>query len=169
MSHDNNPSSPDDVPTRARSMVSSPALQALRAMVRADAELTRTIARRAGLSESEIKTLETISRGPVGPGEVARLLHVTTAAATGVVDRMVTRGHAERRPHASDGRRTEVHLTDSGRAELLTHLLPVFGRLAAHDADFTDEERATVARYLDGAAEIMRAEAARDDGPDRAD
>lgn len=156
------PERPEDVRDRARSMVRSPALQAMRSMVRAEAELSRTIARRAGLSESEMTALEALSRGPLGPAEMARLLNVTTAAATGIVDRMTAHGHAERRPHPSDGRRTEVHLTDSGRAELLAHLIPVFGRLAAHDAGFTDDERAVVARYLDGAAELLRAEAARE-------
>lgn len=145
-----------------RAQMRSPALQALRAVVRADAELSRTIARRAGLSPSEITALEALSRGPRGPAELARLLDVTTAAATGVVDRMCAHGHAVRRPHPRDGRRTEVHLTDSGRIELLAHLMPVFGRLAAHDASFTESERATVARYLDGAAEAMQAEVARD-------
>lgn len=155
-----------DVRRQARSMVRSPALQAIRALVRAEAELSRSIARRAGLSPSEVTALEALSRGPLGPGEMARLLNVTTAAATGIVDRMTSHGHAERRPHPSDGRRTEVHLTESGRAELLAHLIPVFGRLAAHDAAFTDDERAVVTRYLEGAAAVMRAEALREDGPE---
>src|SRR5690606_41586967 len=72
----------------------SPALQALRAVVRADAELSRTIARRAGLSPSEITALEALSRGPRGPAELARLLNVTTAAAQ--IGRAACRGRGPR-------------------------------------------------------------------------
>ena len=39
---------------------------------------------------------------------------------------------------------------------MLAHLLPMFTRLAALDASFTEEERAVVTRYLDGAAEAFR-------------
>ena len=49
-----------------------------------------SVARRAGLSQSELVALEHRSRAPVGPGQLARLLGVTTAASTGVVDRLVS-------------------------------------------------------------------------------
>lgn len=139
------------VSRRARSLVGTPALHALRGVLTANAAMRRSIARRAGLSESEMMTLDHLSEGPLGPGELARRLELSTPAATGIVDRMVAHGHAERRPHAADGRRRDVHLTDAGREEVLTHLMPVFVALARNDAGFTDEERAIVTRYLDGA------------------
>lgn len=101
-------------------------------------------------------TLEHLVRGPMQPGEVARALDVTSAASTGIVDRLAARGHVERRPHAEDRRRTEVHVTDSGREELLAHLLPMFVRLRELDASFTEEERAVVERYLRGAITAFR-------------
>ena len=75
---------------------------------------------------------------------------MSTAASTGIVDRLVAHGHVERRPHPDDRRRTTVHVTDSGREEVLGLLLPMFVELARLDAAFTDEERAVVARYLRG-------------------
>ncbi|KAB7745629.1 MarR family transcriptional regulator [Nostocoides sp. F2B08] len=115
------------------------------------------VARRAHLSTSELHALRHLSSQPMGPAELARVLGVTTAAASGVVDRLVGNGHAERRPHSVDGRRTEVHLTDSGRAEAVGHLAPMFAALAALDASLTDEERVVVDRYLDGAIAAVRA------------
>lgn len=115
------------------------------------------IARRARLSPSELHALRHLSREPMGPAELARVLGVTTAASSGVVDRLVSHGHAERRPHPADGRRTEVHLTDSGRTEAVSHLAPMFAALAALDASLTEEERAVVDRYLDGAIAAVRA------------
>ncbi|MEQ7847877.1 MarR family winged helix-turn-helix transcriptional regulator [Nocardioides kribbensis] len=110
------------------------------------------LARRSRVSDSELSALEHLVREPMGPAELARLLEVSTAASTGVVDRLQTKGHVQREPHAEDRRRTVVTLTDSGRAEILGHLMPMFEALRALDADLDDTERAVVARYLRGAA-----------------
>jgi DNA-binding MarR family transcriptional regulator len=129
----------------------TPSLAALRDLVTTGARVNHVVARRAGLSESELVTLEHLSRERIGPAEVARRLEVSTAAATGIVDRLVARGHVERRPHAADRRRTELVITDSGRAEAVGHLMPMFEALDRLDRSFSDEERAVVERYLRGA------------------
>lgn len=141
-----------------------PTLLALRDLVAAGSRVNHVVSRRAGLSASELVTLEHLSREQIGPAEVARRLEVSTAAATGIVDRLVARGHVERRPHGVDRRRTELLITDSGRSEILAHLLPMFAALDRHDASFTDEERVVVTRYLRGAAEAFEQVA----GPPRA-
>lgn len=135
----------------AESWQQSDALVALRAMTTAVGRVRPAVARRSGLTETELVTLERLVQGPVGFAELARLLEVSTAAATGVGDRLEGRGHAVRRAHASDRRRVELHVTDSGREEVLAHLLPMFRDLAAVDAGFSEEEKAVVARYLEGA------------------
>lgn len=108
------------------------------------------VAKRAGLSESELQALEHLSTGPLGPAEIARRLDVSTAASTGIVDRLVERGHVTRQPHATDRRRTEVVLTASAREEVLRHLAPMFLALARLDGDLAEGERAVVVRYLQG-------------------
>jgi DNA-binding MarR family transcriptional regulator len=133
----------------------SGATLALRDLVGAGALLQHVLSRRAGLSGTELTALDHLSREPLGPAEVARLLDVSTAAATGIVDRLVERGHAERRPHAADRRRVEVHLTDSGRSELIAHLMPMFTELSRLDAQFSAEELAVVERYLRGATAAL--------------
>jgi DNA-binding MarR family transcriptional regulator len=126
-------------------------LEALRALVKVGSQVRPAVARRSGLTESELVTLERLVEGPVGFAELARMLRVSTAAATGVGDRLEGHGHAVRRAHPSDRRRVELHVTQSGREEVLAHLLPMFRALAELDAGFSPEERAVVARYLDGA------------------
>ena len=128
-----------------------PTLLALRDLVAAGSRVNHVVARRSGLSETELVTLEHLSREQIGPAEVARRLEVSTAAATGIVDRLVSRGHVERRPHEVDRRRTDLHITDSGRGEILGHLMPMFAALDRHDAQFSEEEKAVVERYLRGA------------------
>lgn len=134
---------------------STPSLEALRVLVTTGARVNHTVARRAGLSETELVTLEHLSREHIGPAEVARRLEVSTAAATGIVDRLVARGHVERRPHSADRRRTELMITDSGRAEVVGHLLPMFTALDRLDRAFSEEERAVVERYLRGAVAAL--------------
>ena len=129
-----------------------PTLSALRDLIAAGSRVNHVVSRRSGLSETELVTLEHLSREQIGPAEVARRLEVSTAAATGIVDRLVSRGHVERRPHEVDRRRTELHITDSGRGEIIGHLMPMFAALDRHDASFTAEEKAVVERYLRGAA-----------------
>jgi DNA-binding MarR family transcriptional regulator len=125
-------------------------LMALREAIERGGRLRHVIARRAGLSESDLVAMEHLMREPLGPGELARILDVSTAASTGLVDRLAQRGHVQRHPHALDRRRTQVEVTASGREEVLAHLLPMFVSLDRLDKSFTEEERAVVERYLRG-------------------
>ncbi|KQW47541.1 MarR family transcriptional regulator [Nocardioides sp. Root1257] len=131
-------------------------LLALRELIETGRRLRHVIARRAGLSESHLVAMEHLMRAPLGPAELARILDVSTAASTGLVDRLVQRGHVEREAHEQDRRRTQVQVTDSGREEMLAHLLPMFVALDRLDASFSDEERAVVERYLRGAIAALQ-------------
>ena len=130
-------------------------LLALREAVNAGGRVRHVIARRAGLAETDLVAMEHLLREPAGPGELARHLDVSTAAVTGLADRLVARGHVERRPHEGDRRRTSLQVTPSGREEVLGHLLPMFRALDRLDRSFSPEERAVVERYLRGAAEAF--------------
>ena len=123
-------------------------LDALRRLLDASRRATPALARRAGLSHTEMAVLEHVFPEPVGPSELAQRIGVTTAAVTGIVDRLQARGHVARQPHPTDGRRTAVAVTESGREELLGYLMPMFLGLAELDSSLTDDERAVVLRYL---------------------
>jgi DNA-binding MarR family transcriptional regulator len=131
-------------------------LAALQELGEVSETVPAVVSRQAGLSTTELHSLRHLMRGPLGPVEIGRLLGVTSAASSGVVDRLVSRGHAERRSHPGDGRRTEVVITDSGRAEVLARMRPMFEALADLDASLDDRDRAVVERYLLGATAAMR-------------
>ncbi|WP_353354971.1 MarR family transcriptional regulator [Intrasporangium sp. DVR] len=131
-------------------------LEALQELLDVADELPDVVARRAGMSVSELHALKHLSAEPLGPVELARRLRITSAASSGVVDRLVAHGHAERRPHPDDGRRTVVVVTASGRAEVIGWLRPMFEALASLEASLTDGERAVVETYLTGAVDAMR-------------
>ena len=125
-------------------------LRALREAIARGGRLRQVIARRAGLAESDLVALEHLIREPLGPGDLARILDVSTAASTGLVDRLVQRGHVQRTPDEVDRRRTQVAITPSGREEVLAQLLPMFRELDRLDRSFSAAEREVVERYLDG-------------------
>ena len=149
------------VPTDVRSVVPhyrpSGSLDALQELVDVAAQVPHEVARKAGLSTSELHSLRHLMDTPMGPVELARALGVTSAASSGVVDRLVARGHATRRPHHDDGRRTEVVITETGRVEVFAMLAPMFAGLAQLDSSLSDDERVVVERYLRGATAAMRA------------
>lgn len=126
-------------------------MQAVRDLVTEAVRLRHAVVRRSGLSETELVALEHLVEAPSGPGEIARLLQVSTAASTGIVDRLERRGHVERRAHREDRRRTEVHVTNEGRAEILGHLLPMLGALRELDDELSPTDRVVVEKFLRGA------------------
>jgi DNA-binding MarR family transcriptional regulator len=132
-------------------------LEALEELVDVAGQVPHEVARRAGLSTTELHSLRHLMGSTMGPVELAKALGVTPAASSGVVDRLVARGHAERRAHPDDGRRTQVVITESGRVEVFQRLAPMFAALAALDSSLSDDERVVVERYLRGATAAMRA------------
>ncbi len=140
----------------ADSWEQTPSLQALRELIDVGSQVAPAVARRAELTHSELHALEVVMEHAAGPVEIAKELGVTSAAASGIVDRLAARGHVVRRPHASDGRRTQVVITDSGREEVIGYLMPMFASLAELDAGLTESERAVVTGYLRGAIAAMR-------------
>jgi DNA-binding MarR family transcriptional regulator len=134
----------------------STTLQALRTLTSLSAQVAPAVARRAALTHNELRALELLMEQPMGPGELGRVLGVSSAAASGIIDRLEARGHAERASHSTDRRRTSVTISPSGRAEVVGHLMPMFRELAELDASLTDAERAAVDRFLDGAIRALR-------------
>jgi DNA-binding MarR family transcriptional regulator len=78
-------------------------------------EVRRTVPERLTLPQFDV--LAQLHRRPDGmtPGELTRELLVTAGNVTGIVDRLVRRGLAERRPVPEDRRAVRVRLTTRGR------------------------------------------------------
>ncbi|CAM3202281.1 MarR family transcriptional regulator [Nocardioides dubius] len=114
-----------------------------------------TIGRHAQLGGHELSALQLLADQVMGPAELARILTVSTAAATGIVDRLAARDLVERRPDAEDRRRTAIHLTAHGRASLLRHLTPMLAAIRGLEEGFTEAESAVVTRYLERAIDAF--------------
>ena len=120
----------------------------LRQLLYAAVQFRPEMARRAGLTESEFNALEHLAEGPLGPVEIGKRLGVTSAASSGIVDRLVQRGHVYREVDETDGRRTRVVMTEGGRQDLFAHLVPFLQDIATIDDDLSADERIVVQAFL---------------------
>ena len=152
-----NPAPPAEGPhsSYVEGWVPTPTLLLLRELLSVGAQVGPSVARRAELSHSELAALELLVERQVGPVDLARHLGVTSAASSGIVDRLEARGHVRREPDERDGRRTRVVLTDSGREDVLGRLMPMFVALQQLDATLSPEDRKVVDRYLRGAIDAV--------------
>lgn len=141
----------------APSLEASATLALLRTLTQLAEQVPPTVARRASLTHNELRALEHLMDQSMGPGDLSRLLGVSSAAASGIIDRLEARGHAQRAAHASDGRRTSVTISASGREEVVGFLMPMFRELAVIDAELDDADRVAVDRFLSGAIRALRA------------
>jgi predicted transcriptional regulator len=62
------------------------------------------VGRCLGVSATDRKCLDLLTRGPVTAGELARFTGLTTGAVTGIIDRLVKAGYAVRISDAEDRR-----------------------------------------------------------------
>src|SRR5580700_9137425 len=120
------------------------------------------VGRCLGVSATDRKCLDLLSRGPVTAGELARFTGLTTGAVTGIIDRLVKAGYAERVNDPEDRRRVLVARKPHSR---LDKILPaIFGPLgedmAAVMAKYTQRELVAIADFLARTREVLVANTA---------
>lgn len=131
-------------------------------------KLSGAVAERVGLSQADMLAMDVISRGsPVTAGQLARELHLTTGAITGLIDRLEKAGFARRTADPSDRRKVLVTATAKERkvvelyAPLAVNLRRAVEAYADKDlqtlTDFVRKFRAEVA----GTTESIRKQRAR--------
>jgi DNA-binding MarR family transcriptional regulator len=124
---------------------------------------TRTaMARRLGLNPSEVDAMEHLMDEPMGPVELSRRLHMTSASATVLVDRLEEAGHVSREADPQDRRRRVVRPTEQGIASVYAQVAPLVTDLVDAEDHLSASQRAAVLRYLERVAEVLTAHAATD-------
>jgi len=115
---------------------------------------------RHGLHRTDMNALAFIldaaQRGePMSPSKLAARLDLSPSATTSLIDRLEASGHLERHRVPGDRRRVTLSMSEAaliaGRG-MFTPLREVF---VDSWAEFTDEERRTVARFLTRSIEAM--------------
>jgi predicted transcriptional regulator len=121
------------------------------------------VGRCLGVSATDRKCLDLLSRGAVTAGELARFTGLTTGAITGIIDRLVKAGYAERVSDPGDRRRVLVARKPTSRLD--TILPAIFGPLgedmAAVTSKYTQQELNVIADFLGCTREVLLANTAR--------
>lgn len=121
----------------------------LRALSAGERRLAEAVAVDLGTSATDLIALGDLLSGErLGPTDLGRRLGLSSAAATGLADRLEALGHVERRPHPKDRRRLVLAPTPHGKTELLARLAPIVAATEALVANLTADQQATVARFL---------------------
>lgn len=122
--------------------------------------IEQRLARVLGINATDLAAMEhLITEGPLTAKDLADRLRVSTAASTHVVDRLERAGHVTRHPHESDRRKILVVAEESSAARAFEHLTPLLRGVEALVSALTDEERATVERFLGEVVDIYTAAA----------
>lgn len=133
----------------------SPVARALYAVLRATPDTRHAVAHRLGLNPSEVDAMEHLMGEPIGPVELSRRLHMTSASATVLVDRLEEAGHVVREPDPCDGRRRLVRPTPKGARAVYSQIGPMVADLVALEDGMTPRERSTVLAYLQRVVDVL--------------
>jgi DNA-binding MarR family transcriptional regulator len=91
------------------------AVKSLRALILAGERYRQKLSEHVGLGVSETQAVSFLTvHGDRGQNELAAGLGLSSGTSTALVDRLERQGIAERYPHPSDRRRTQVRLTARG-------------------------------------------------------
>ena len=133
----------------------SDVVEALYAVLRAMPDLRVAIARRLELNPSEVDAMEHVMGDPIGPVELSRRLHMSSASATVLVDRLEEAGHVVREPDPADGRRRVVRPTPDGARAVYAQIGPLVADLVNAEDGLSARERAAVVNYLRRVLEVL--------------
>jgi DNA-binding MarR family transcriptional regulator len=119
----------------------------------AAAEHRVLLGRLLGLAESDVLAVQHLAReGRMTPSALGARLHLTSGGTTALVQRLERAGHLERHPNPDDRRSVLVALSPGVQQRAGAALAPYVAELDRLVAMLSDDERATVERFLSAVA-----------------
>lgn len=108
-----------------------------------------------GMNETDLMALRFLLREQragriVRPIDIAKMLDISTASTTTLIDRLEKGGHVRREPHPTDRRAGVVVPTVSSDEEVRATLGAMHRRMLSLVDELSDDERAVVTRFLAG-------------------
>lgn len=128
----------------------------------ADARQRAALARRLGLTDSEVLAVQHLARaGELTPGQLGGLLQLSSGGTTGLIHRLERAGHVSRHANPRDRRSAVVRLTPAIAAWAADAWSPFVSEIDALASELSEDERDLVRRFLDGAADAAERHADR--------
>lgn len=121
------------------------------ALFRHATTLAGGLAELTGLAPNDttaLRALDHIGAAEIPVGALGDSLGLSSAATTGLVDRLARTGLAQRRPDPADRRRVLVSLTPQALAFGAEHLRPILERTTRAAGDLAPTQRAAVRDFL---------------------
>jgi DNA-binding MarR family transcriptional regulator len=129
-------------------------------LVRLEARMQAAIGERLrmiGVSIPQCDVLTTLSEEEgVSQQELAKRLYVTKGNISGLLDRLETAGHVERRSTQSDRRQHSIYLTDAGRATANKAIAVQHKWIASTLGRMTEADLAALETHLVTLRDIVR-------------
>jgi DNA-binding MarR family transcriptional regulator len=128
----------------------------------ADARQRAALARRLGLSDSEVLAVQHLARaGELTPGQLGALLQLSSGGTTALIQRLERAGHVSRHANPPDRRSVVVRLTPAIAAQAADAWAPYVAEIDTLAGELSDTERDIVHRFLQGAADAAERHADR--------
>jgi DNA-binding MarR family transcriptional regulator len=128
-------------------------LQALRSYRAAEVATRRSTRDSMGMGETDLLALRYLLRAEaageqVGPKDLSRVLGITTASTTSLIDRLVRSGHVRREPHPTDRRSLVIAPTTATDTEVRATLGEMHRRMLAVAEEFSADESRVIVSFL---------------------
>jgi DNA-binding MarR family transcriptional regulator len=143
-----------DLPTLIRAALHRKAL--------ADARQRGALARRLGLTDSEVLAVQHLARtGELTPGQLGALLQLSSGGTTGLIHRLERAGHVSRHAHPRDRRSAVLRLTPAIAGWAADAWAPFVAEVDALASSLPERDQQVVRRFVEGAAEAAERHADR--------
>ncbi|GLV55236.1 transcriptional regulator [Dictyobacter sp. S3.2.2.5] len=113
------------------------------------------------LNTTDLKCLDLVRESDgLTPGQLAKLMGLTTGAVTGIVDRLEAAGYAQRRRDSIDRRKISIHARPEQIAARLNPIFTSFQQAMASEfqAAYSDQEMALILDFVRRSSRVLQAE-----------
>ena len=138
-------------------------LNALRAYRAAEAAMRRRTRDSMRMNETDLLAIRYVMQArqagkSIGPKDLSRVLNISTASTTALIDRLQKGGYLTRRPHPTDRRALEIIPTENADHEVRETLGKMHRRMLDTAEALTPEEAGTITRFLREMTRVLDAD-----------
>lgn len=112
--------------------------------------------REMDINETDFQAMQhLIKLRSMAPGALAQMLHLTPAATTTVIDRLVLKGHVHRTPHPTDRRRWVISPSEESVQSAMEMLMPMILDVDHAVRGYSEHDQRVIVDFLSGMVDSM--------------